>query len=406
MSSKSFKTSFINKIVNAGIKKEYNHWELFLTRKINTITLVAMLNMLLGISFFLIIDFHNLILDCLLAFLLAPLVLLMNKIKNYIWASYVFYLIGFLFFISINLKMGKDSYMLLFYFPMIISLVQMLGRKETIKHLIGICILCVASIIIIAAGFINKWVIINIEPAVLNKIMIFNIILSVITAISFIIVITVESISQERLIKKMLTEKDILLSEIFHRVKNNMNIVTSLLSLKKNMSDSIEVKNALDECKNRVYSMALVHQKIFEKGNVNNLNFKDYIQNLTKELLNSIGKDNSTELNIKADDIFIELSNAIPCGLIINEFVTNSYKYAQTENKNLEISILLNKINETIELKLKDNGPGLSNEAIGKPNTLGIELIKSLSEQINGTYSFKNENGLVFSLQFKQDNLS
>lgn len=406
MSSKSFKAPLINKIVNTGIKKEYNHWELFLTRKLNTITLVAMLNMLFGISFFLIIGFPDFIIDCSLAFLFAPLVFLMNKIKNYIWASYTFYLIGFLFFISVNLRMGKDSYLLLFYFPMIISLVQMLGRKETLKHLIGICILCVLSIIIIAAGFINKWVIINIEPAVLNKIMIFNIILSVITAISFIIVITVESISQERLIKKMLTEKDILLSEIFHRVKNNMNIVTSLLSLKKNMSDSIEVKNALDECKNRVYSMALVHQKIFEKGNVNNLNFKDYIHNLTKELLNSIGKDNSTELNIKADDIFIELSNAIPCGLIINEFVTNSYKYAQTENKNLEISILLKKTNETIELKLKDNGPGLSNEAIRKPNTLGIELIKSLSEQINGTYSFINENGLVFSLQFKQDNLN
>jgi two-component sensor histidine kinase len=148
--------------------------------------------------------------------------------------------------------------------------------------------------------------------------------------------------------------------------------------------------------------MALVHQKIFEREHVIDLNFKEYIHDLLAELMSSLGKDSKTDIVIDAEAIFIELSNAIPCGLILNEFVTNSYKYAQVPGRTLQIIITLKKQNDFIELELKDNGPGLPSTISTKPNSLGMELMKSLSEQIDGQYSFTNDNGLVFKLRFKQ----
>ncbi|MCK6648287.1 MAG: sensor histidine kinase [Bacteroidia bacterium] len=392
----------IDQFISIGVRDSYQPWETYLTRKINSITLVGTFNMFMGAIFFLLMGYPQVAIDCIVVIIVAPFVFILNKYKNYVWAAYSFYIIGLCFFISMNLKTGKDSYILLFYFPMVISLVQLLGRRETLKHLLVIAGMFITSAVIIALGYKYDWYAVSISETAIANTMVFNIILSVFTAIAFIIIVVTESMAQERKIKKMLSEKEILLSEVFHRVKNNMNIVTSLLSLKKNSTDSKEVQEALDECRNRVFSMALVHQKIFEREHVIDLNFKDYINELLKELMSSYGIKEQTTIQIDADDVFIELSNAIPCGLILNEFVTNSFKYAQSPDKKLQINITLKKQNEYIELQLRDNGPGLPSGLISKPNTLGMELMRSLSEQINGDFSFTNENGLVFKLRFKQ----
>ncbi|MCC6836998.1 MAG: sensor histidine kinase [Bacteroidia bacterium] len=392
----------IDQFISIGVRDSYQPWETYLTRKVNSITLVGTFNMFMGAFFFLLMGYPQVAIDCIVVIIVAPSVFILNKYKNFVWAAYAFYIIGLCFFISMNLKTGKDSYILLFYFPMIISLVQLLGRRETLKHLLVIAGMFIVSAVMIALGYKYDWYAVSISEAAIANTMVFNIILSVFTAITFIIIVVTESMAQERKIKKMLSEKEILLSEVFHRVKNNMNIVTSLLSLKKNSTDSKEVQEALDECRNRVFSMALVHQKIFEREHVIDLNFKDYINELLKELMSSYGIKEQSTIRIDAEDVFIELSNAIPCGLILNEFVTNSFKYAQQPDKKLQINITLKKQNEFIELQLRDNGPGLPSGLITKPNTLGMELMRSLSEQINGDYSFTNENGLVFKLRFKQ----
>jgi len=394
--------NFFNQIVNIGVRESYLPWEVHLTRKLNSILLIAIFNLIFGIVVYTVLGYYTLIIDLFLAMTIGSFLLLFNKYFNYIWASYWFFIVGYVFFISINLKLGKDSYMLLFYFPVVLSLVQLLGRKELIKHLIILGILCIVSVSIIAVGFIKNWVPVIFTPESMNTIMLVNIILSVFTAVAFVIVVVIESVSQERLINKMLTEKEILLSEVFHRVKNNMNIVTSLLSLKKNNSDSAEVRDALEECRSRVFSMSLVHHKIFERENVVDLNFKDYINELMTELKISFGQKGEVDIIIDAEEFFVELSNAIPCGLILNEFVTNSFKYARQPDKKLKVNITLKKSENLIFLELRDNGPGLNNGADEKANTLGIELMKSLSEQINGEYSFKNDNGLVFQLKFRQ----
>lgn len=391
----------LNKILNIGLKPEYQPWEIFLTRKLNFITLIAMFNLSVAIIFFVLIGYTQFILHCAGAFIAAPLVILSNRFKNYVWAAYVFNIIGFVFFFFINLAEGIHSYVAVFYFPVIISLVLLLGRRETLKHLIIIVSLCFISIILLTIGLKYEWLPPLIGPDAGMNLAIFNIILGMFTAITFIVAVVKESLSQERLIKSMLNEKEILLAEVFHRVKNNMNIVTSLLSLKKNTSDSFEVREALEECRSRVYSMALVHQKVFNSKDIVRLNFKEYAEDLVKDIINSLNGSKKVKTNLQMEDVFLELNDAIPCGLILNELITNSYKYAGEKGKLIEIDISLKNINGFIELVVKDNGPGIEKGAQNKPNSLGIELIQSLSEQIGAECSFTNQDGLVFKMKFK-----
>jgi two-component sensor histidine kinase len=176
--------------------------------------------------------------------------------------------------------------------------------------------------------------------------------------------------------------------------------VTSLLNLKKITSQSQETKDALEECRNRVFSMALVHQNIFNNDSLIGLNFKNYIVNLVDEIAKSFGDQGTFEINYDLEDIQLDLSTSIPCGLIINELITNSFKYAQLPNQKLTIDIQLTHENDKIRLHVNDNGPGIADNFMTEKTTLGMELIESLSEQINGKSQFKNENGASFELIF------
>lgn len=394
--------SVLNKILNIGVKSNFQPWEIYLTRKINMIALIAMFNMVIGNIFFLIFGYYQFVVYLTAAFFAAPVVLLLNHFRNYIWGVYAFNIIGFMFFFFVNMAMGIHSYIIVFYFPVIISMVQLLGRRETIKHLIILGILCFLSIVIIAFGFKYQVMTQMVSEEIAGNLAVFNIIVAFFTAIAFIVAVVTESLSQERLIKSMLNEKEILLAEVYHRVKNNMNIVTSLLNLKKNSTDSFEVREALEECRSRVYSMALVHQKVFNSSNLVNLNFKDYAGDLINEIIHSISGNREVKTTLEMEDVYLELTNAIPCGLILNELITNSYKHAAQNGKAIEINVILKKVDSRIEFEVRDNGPGIAKGASSKPNSLGIDLIKSLAEQIGADYSFTNENGLVFRMVFMQ----
>lgn len=391
----------INKLVNTGAKQEYQLWEVHVTRKLNSIALITLLNLTLGIIFFAIYGYDEFQLEFTMGLIAALIVLILNRLKNYVWAAYWFFCYGFWFFIPVNLKMGSQSFILLFYFPVIISMVQILGRKELLKHLFVLSVICLASIIIIALGLKHRIWHLELSEELVSNLAVFNIILCFVTTMSFIIVMVFESVSQESLIRKTLAEKEILLAEVFHRVKNNMNIVTSLLNLRKNMSESQEVKDALEECRGRVFAMALVHDNIFNKNNITALNFKDYIQVLVNEIANTFGEREKADIRLITDDVYLELSYAIPCGLILNELITNSFKYARPQSEKLEIQVRLRKQKNMVELEVKDNGCGLPEEGIKNSNSLGMELIKSLSEQVGGTYKFCSKNGLTFNLKFK-----
>ena len=356
--------------------------------------------MIIALVFFQITGYKQIFIDCLVSLIVLPFLILLNNYKNYIWAAYGFYIVGFSLLASMCLKMGIDSYIILFYFPMMISVVQLLGRRETLKHLIIISVFSFFTIVVIVLGYNGTIFTFETNAGSFKHIKLFNILLGFMSALVFNISLVSESIAQENLIKKMLKEKEVLLAEVFHRVKNNMNIVTSLLNLKKEISTSQEVKDALEECRNRVFSMALVHQNIFNNKSIVELDFKAYIENLTAEIKKSLGNSKQVEIYLDTETVMLDLSSAIPCGLILNELITNSFKYARNDNGLLIIHVKLRDVNNNIELELRDNGKGLPENWQQNYNSLGMELISSLSQQIDGTHQFKNDNGLVFNLTF------
>lgn len=395
----------MNKMLSSIIEpkevSKFKFWEVQLIRKVNTIALLGLINFSIGIPFFHITGATQILPESYFSLIAVPFTIIICKRLNYIYAVYWFHICAFLFFILINLKLGRDSYIILFYVPVILSMVQLLGRKELIKHLIILCTICLLSIIVIAFGFKTRYLEIEQSKIINENLFVFSIIVSFFSTIAFMLVVINDYIKQEEIIKKMLKEKEILLAEVFHRVKNNLNIVTSLLNLKKNATESEEVKEALEECRSRVFSMALVHQNIFNNHEVG-LNFSTYIENLVSEIANSLGINQQIDLDLETEDISLNLSNAIPCGIILNEIITNSYKYALSEKKRLQIQINVAKKDDLISIEVRDNGPGISEEILSKDNTLGLELIQTLSEQLGGECSFSNNNGLVFHLDFKQ----
>lgn len=391
----------IDNLGNIGVKEYYNPWEIYLTRKLNFLSFVGIINVSASLVFFVLMGLNDFILECILTIVIGSFVPVLNSRKNYIWAGYLFYFIGIVLFYVIALKMGFETMVVLYYFPILISLVQIFGRKETLKHLFIIAFLFFISIVVLVIGYNNQFLRLELTEETLQTLKLFNIISSFFLTTALLLFLTLESIKQETMIKSMLNDKEILLAEVFHRVKNNMNIVTSLLNLKKNASKSEETQLALEECRMRVFSMALVHQKIYSGKKINSLNLKEYINELISESINSLGGKEKVDIKLNSDETELHLNHAIPCGLILNELITNSFKYAQLENRKLLIEVELRNIGIEISLKVKDNGPGFDIEAVSK-DSLGLEIIRSLSEQLDAKYSFSNNNGSVFEMSFNK----
>ncbi len=214
----------------------------------------------------------------------------------------------------------------------------------------------------------------------------------------------------EEKIKASLKEKEVLLREIHHRVKNNMQLLISLLRLQ---ADKIEDKKYADmfkEGEDRIRSMSLIHEKLYQTQDFANINFGEHIKSLVDGLFVSYGVDtNKVSLNIDIKDVFIDLENAIPCGLIINELVSNSLKYAFPQAREGKISIALRPFNEDeLELTVSDDGVGIAEVLdIEKTDTMGLTLVKVLAgHQLDGKIDLDRTEGTQFNIKFKSTALN
>ncbi len=209
----------------------------------------------------------------------------------------------------------------------------------------------------------------------------------------------------------LLGEKEVLLKEIHHRVKNNLQIISSLLYLNSKKIKDKDALNMFKESQNRVKSIALVHERLYRSHNLSKIDFKEYVQHLTNDLFKSYAVNSNgsrlikMEINIR--DIFINVELAVPCGLIINEIISNSLKYAFPENGTEEkegiIKINFNKNEEDeFDLTVSDNGIGMP-EGINekKKLSLGLQLVETLVNQLEGTLEICSDNGAVFKIKFK-----
>ncbi len=208
----------------------------------------------------------------------------------------------------------------------------------------------------------------------------------------------------ENALKSSLKEKEVLIREIHHRVKNNMQIISSLLNLQKQYVNDEEAVDVLLESQNRVKSMAMIHEKLYKSRNFSEINFADYIQSLVDDLFYSYGVDPARiRKNIILDEVMMGLETAIPCGLIISELVTNTLKYAFPNGMKGEFRIELHRVNGFYNLIIHDDGVGMPLTIdFNETETLGLKLVNSLVNQLEGTIELIKGNGTEYKIVFRE----
>jgi two-component system, sensor histidine kinase PdtaS len=208
-----------------------------------------------------------------------------------------------------------------------------------------------------------------------------------------------------RKLEHLVDEKEFLLKEIHHRVKNNLQIVISLLNTQSKFLNNEEAIAAISESRHRMQAMSLIHQKLYQSDNVASVAMPDYIRELIEYLRNSSISGNRIHFELNIDPIDLDISQAIPVGLILNEAVTNCIKHAFDSQAGSRIKIeMKKKENNDIYLEIADNGRGLSAEQNNSfSQSMGMRLIRGLIEQLGGKLTIRNDNGLVLSTSFQQD---
>lgn len=204
---------------------------------------------------------------------------------------------------------------------------------------------------------------------------------------------------------KSLEDKDVLLKELHHRVKNNLQIIISLFDLQKEQLKDSNAIDAINESQTRLSSIALIHQNFYNTSNLEEINFYTFLNELTTATRVSFGvREQDVCFKLSSNELNVAIESAIPLGLIINEMLTNSFKHVPLEHYPLKIAIDLVEISVyEYEVSFVDNGPGLPlGIVLDKPNSLGLKLVKGLTSQLKGNLSYSNIGGSKFVIRFPQ----
>lgn len=205
-------------------------------------------------------------------------------------------------------------------------------------------------------------------------------------------------------IRESLAEKEVMLKEIHHRVKNNMQVIASLLSLQSSALDNTEAVRALDDSRNRIYAMALVHEQLYASESFSKVDMNDYVRRLTSSLLRIHGDFADIDCGGVNDSLLFGIDTAIPCGLILNELVSNALKhaFADGETGNGMIGIHIERKTEnSCTLVVADNGRGMpENFDIETSDSLGLKLVSNLAAQLGGSLEIERNNGAAVRITF------
>ncbi len=213
--------------------------------------------------------------------------------------------------------------------------------------------------------------------------------------VSLILTDITDRVVAEDKLKNSLNEKQVLLSEIHHRVKNNMAIVSGLLYMQSEYVDDSGVKQYFREAVSRIKSMAAVHEQLYRSESFNEINFKDYIHELAKHIQSGLLDDRKNiRINVDCSNIKMNLNKAIPCGLIVHELITNAYLHGYGDRSTGEIRVRLNEENKKYILDVEDDGAGFEHhDAVNKPESMGMMIIKSLVNQLNAEMEVDGNQG-------------
>ena len=212
-------------------------------------------------------------------------------------------------------------------------------------------------------------------------------------------------------IRSTLKEKEILLQEVHHRVKNNLQVISSMLNLQRRFIDDPKMLDILEESQNRISTMSFIHESLYQNSDFSSIGFAEYLKRLTQNLIHSYSRVSANvELTCVLDDVQINLKQAIPCGLIVNELVSNALKYAFPGKRGGTIELRVEEKGQDIEIEVSDNGVGLPDDFDFETNeSLGVYLVQALTDQLDGSLLVDNnqsenplekESGASFLVRF------
>jgi two-component sensor histidine kinase len=208
----------------------------------------------------------------------------------------------------------------------------------------------------------------------------------------------------EEELNSSLAEKEFLLKEIHHRVKNNLQIISSLLNLQAQSINDPFIKEKYTESIGRIKSMAIIHELLYKSKNLSTIKIEDYLDELVSFITNTynVDKNISVNLKVKVQQKFIELDKAIPCGIIINELLSNAFKYAFKNKNKGTINISFREVEKQYNLIVSDNGVGFPNsDNIKEVDTMGLQLVNALIGQLGGTLKTETQKGTTFNISFQ-----
>jgi two-component sensor histidine kinase/ligand-binding sensor domain-containing protein len=204
-------------------------------------------------------------------------------------------------------------------------------------------------------------------------------------------------------INSQLREKEILLKEIHHRVKNNLQIVSSLLKLQAGAVEDPAARAAFHESEDRVRSMSMIHDRLYQADDMARIDLADYLRSLSAHLFRSYGVSQSrVRLRLDLDRVELGLDSAIPCGLLINELVSNALKHAFPDDKQGEVTVGLRAVDGHLVLRVADDGVGLPDDRDRRDGSLGLQLVHTLAEQLGGTLQQSGDPGTTFEVRFTE----
>jgi two-component sensor histidine kinase len=212
--------------------------------------------------------------------------------------------------------------------------------------------------------------------------------------------VTDRRMAEEKL-RASLHEKEALLKEVHHRVKNNLQVISSMLSLQSMSRNDSATVSLLRESQDRVRSMALIHEQLYQASDLARIDFGRYVDSLTANLLRSYTAGGTVKLNIDVHDILLSIDLAIPCGLIINELVSNSLKHAFPERSGGIITVAMHRDGPEYILVVSDDGAGMPRHVDGaSAESFGLQLVDTLVGQLEGSIGFAGDSGTSYTIRF------
>ena len=203
-------------------------------------------------------------------------------------------------------------------------------------------------------------------------------------------------------VKKSANEKDILLREIHHRVKNNLQVISALLTLQASHLTDLKAKEALKLGQDRVQSMAIIHRNLYQHDNLKGVSTKEYFEHLIQNLFESyLIDDEKIELLLDIQDLTLDVDTMIPLGLLVNELISNALKHAFTNRDHGQLEVSLHELNDQLYLSIKDNGIGVADPFTIQEKSFGYSLVQSFSRRLDADLNIQSKNGLEVEVLIK-----